>query len=105
MTNPTISLNEKYKPLITSPSRYFICSGGRGSGKSYSVATYAVLKTFEKDNVILFTRWTMVSAHLSVIPEFLDKIEKLNLEHLFHVTKNEVINKITGSRIIFRGIK
>src|SRR5699024_7531121 len=51
------------------------------------------------------TRWTMVSAHLSVIPEFLDKIEKLNLEHLFHVTKNEVINKITGSRIIFRGIK
>lgn len=105
MNKPIIELHPKYKPLITSPARYSIVSGGRGSGKSYSIATYLVLKTFEKGNVILFSRFTMTSAHISVIPEFLDKIETMDIEHLFHITTNEIINKVTGSRILFRGIK
>jgi len=47
----------------------------------------------------------MSSAYLSVIPEFNEKIELLGLEHLFEITKTEIINKVTGSRIVFRGIK
>lgn len=105
MSKPIIELHPKYKPLITSTVRYSVVSGGRGSSKSFSVATYLVLKTFEKGNVILFSRYTMVSAHLSVIPEFTSKLEDLGIEEFFHITKNEVINKVTGSRIIFRGIK
>lgn len=53
----------------------------------------------------MFSRYTMTSAYLSVIPEFVEKLEMLNLEELFEVTKTEIINKETGSRIVFRGLK
>jgi phage terminase large subunit len=47
----------------------------------------------------------MASAHLSIIPEFLEKIELLNVSQYFDVNKSEIINTLTGSDIIFRGIK
>ena len=61
--------------------------------------------TFETDHVILFTRYTLTSASISIIPEFLEKIELLGLESEFYITKDEMINKNTGSKIIFKGIK
>jgi phage terminase large subunit len=60
---------------------------------------------FEKGHTILFTRLTMTSAHLSIIPEFVDKIEQMELLEYFEVTKTEIIHKLTGSKIIFKGIK
>lgn len=54
---------------------------------------------------VLFTRFTMMSAHLSIIPEFLEKISLLGLENIFNVNKTEVVNTATTSDIIFRGIK
>lgn len=100
-----IKLNPKYKPLIFGRQRYNIISGGRGSGKSFSIASYLLALTLERGNVILFSRWTMSSINISVYPEFLDKIEMLNLTHLYEITKNEIINKETGSKIIFKGMK
>ena len=32
-----IDVNLKYEPIKTSDARYFIVTGGRGSGKSYSI--------------------------------------------------------------------
>ncbi len=54
---------------------------------------------------VLFTRYTMVSAHLSIIPEFLEKISLLGFENIFSVNKAEVINLGNQSDILFRGIK
>ena len=54
---------------------------------------------------ILFTRYTMVSAHLSIIPEFLEKITLLGYENIFSVNKAEVLNLGNESDILFRGIK
>lgn len=54
---------------------------------------------------ILFTRYTMVSAHLSIIPEFLEKITLLGYENIFSVNKAEVVNTKNNSDILFRGIK
>ncbi len=100
-----IKLSKKFLPLIKESSRYFVISGGRGSGKSFSVALFLLLLLFEKGHVILFSRYTMKSAELSVIPEFTSKIEFLGLTEFFHITKKEIINKLTNSRIIFSGIK
>ena len=100
-----IVLKNKYKPLIYSKSRYFIISGGRASGKSYSVASFLLMLTFEKGHKILFTRYTMSSAHISIIPEFLQKIELLDISEHFDITKTSIINKLTGSEILFRGMK
>ena len=54
---------------------------------------------------VLFTRFTMISAHLSIIPEFLEKITLMKLDSLFNINKADVINTSTQSDIIFRGIK
>jgi len=99
-----ILIKNKYKAL-GSDSRYFIVSGGRGSGKSYSVNLFLLLLTYESGHVILFTRYTLTSAHVSIIPEFIDKIETAKLHDDFYITKDEIINKTTGSKILFRGIK
>jgi len=99
-----IVIKNKYKAL-GSNSRYFIVSGGRGSGKSYSVNLFLLLLTYEQGHTILFTRYTLTSAHVSIIPEFIDKIETAKLHDDFYITKDEIINKTTGSKILFRGIK
>ena len=82
-----IQLIEKYEPLFQAQSRYFLITGGRGSSKSFSVATYLVLLSMESNHTILFTRYTMTSAHLSIIPEFIEKIELLELQEHFDITK------------------
>ena len=99
-----IKINHKYNNL-GSDSRYFVVSGGRGSGKSYSVNSFLLLLTYEVGHVILFTRYTLTSAHISIIPEFIDKIDTANLRQDFHITKDEIINLKTGSKILFKGIK
>ena len=54
---------------------------------------------------ILFTRYTMTSARLSIIPEFLEKISLLGYDEVFSVNKSEVVNLKNKSDILFRGIK
>jgi len=100
-----LTLNKKYIPLFTSDSRYYVITGGRGSGKSFGVTMYLLMLTYELNHVILFTRYTLTSAHVSIIPEFIEKIELANLQNDFHITKDEIINKKTGSKILFKGIK
>ena len=99
-----VTLNPKYK-TFGSDSRYFIVTGGRGSGKSYSINLLLLLLTYESGHTILFTRYTLTSAHVSIIPEFIDKIDILDKHSDFHITKDEIINLRTGSKILFKGIK
>jgi len=99
-----IELDKKYKPL-GNDTRYFVVTGGRGSGKSYSVNSLLVALTYERGHTILFTRYTMASAHISIIPEFIEKLEELDKVEDFHITKDEITNLQTGSKIIFKGIK
>ena len=54
---------------------------------------------------VLFTRYTMISAHLSIVPEILEKIGLLGFTSIFNINKSEVVNTKTNSDIIFRGIK
>ena len=100
-----IKLNSKYQPLFENETRFFIITGGRGSAKSFGVGTFTNLLSFEQGHTILFTRQTMTSAHLSIIPEFQEKIDLMELNDYFAVTKTEIINRQSGSKIIFRGIK
>ena len=100
-----ITLNPKYSPLFTNDTRFFIITGGRGSAKSFAVGTFINLLSFEQGHTILFTRQTMTSAHLSIIPEFQEKIDMMEHNDYFSINKSEIINKKTGSKIIFKGIK
>lgn len=99
-----IKLNPKYNSL-GSDSRYYIITGGRGSSKSFSANVFLLFLTYERGHTILFTRYTLTSAHISIIPEFIDKINLLGLNSDFYITKDEIINLKTGSKILFKGIK
>jgi phage terminase large subunit len=99
-----IKLNPKYKSLFSTDCRITICTGGRGSAKSFAVSTFLCLLSFEQSQRILYTRQTMTSAHLSVIPEFQQKLEILGVEDKFTVNKTEIINKESGSEILFKGL-
>lgn len=103
---------EIYHPLYTDKEKFIILiTGGRGSGKSFNAGAFIERLTFEKTEVeklahqILYTRYTMISASMSVIPEVQEKIELDGTEKYFNVTKTDIVNKMTGSRIMFRGIK
>lgn len=100
-----ITINKKYVPLFDSQSRYFVITGGRGSGKSFALNSFLLLLTYEVGHTILFTRYTLTSAHISIIPEFVEKIEMADLHNDFSITKDEIINLRTGSKILFKGIK
>jgi len=100
-----LSLSNKYQIFQESDSRYFIVTGGRGSGKSFAINTFLLLLTYEAGHTILFTRYTLRSASISIIPEFIEKIELLKKTDDFIITKDEVLNKVTKSKILFRGIK
>lgn len=106
MTNK-ISINKKYSHLINNDynSRYLILSGGRGSGKSYAASLALVMLLTKPNYRILYTRYTLVSASVSIIPEFLEKIELLGLSNIFNTTQNSVKNKLNGSEILFKGIR
>jgi PBSX family phage terminase large subunit len=100
-----ITFNEKYKPLWTTDCFITVVTGGRGSGKSFAVGDFIENLTFEQGHKILYTRYTLDSASDSIIPEFQEKISLEEHDHHFHVTKKDIINKETGSEILFRGIK
>jgi phage terminase large subunit-like protein len=103
----TVKIKEKYEPLFNWPAdtRYMLVTGGRGSSKSFSAATAIVCwMDREPGRKILFTRYTLVSAKDSIIPEFLEKIDLLGLGARFAASANEITH-VNGSKIIFRGIK
>ena len=103
-----VVLNQKYGPLFDAEdkNRYFICTGGRGSGKSFSITIFLVNLTFEYGQKILFTRYTLTSAKTSIIPQFIECLEALGYgNETFEITNDTITNKQTGSQILFKGIK
>jgi len=104
---PTLRFSDKYRPLFDVPRqvRYVICTGGRGSGKSFGVSASMAARADQSDGwKILYTRYTITSAADSIIPEFLEKVDLMGLSDRFEQTGRDVENK-SGSVLLFRGIK
>ena len=100
-----VAYNTKYKPLFRKArTRYKIVTGGRGSGKSFAISSALVCDTYSDDYNTLFTRYTMVAAHDSIIPEFVDKVSLFQLDSDFHITRQDVVNTVSGAGILFRGL-
>lgn len=100
-----------YYPLYTDKEHFiFLITGGRGSGKSHASSTFVERLTFEYNDAlklahqILYTRYTMVSAAISVIPEVREKIDLDETGEYFKCTRTDIVNKMTGATIMFRGI-
>jgi hypothetical protein len=98
-------INDKHQILYTSDKRYVYEKGGRGSGKSFAISDYALRLTYDVNRVVLFLRYTMVSASVSIVPEFETQMEINECQDNFHISGSEITNKKTGSKIIFKGVK
>ena len=107
-----IKTHKVYYPIYANKDKFIILiTGGRASGKSHFVSSFLERLTFEMTPVdkivhqILYTRYTMVSANISIIPEFLEKAELDGTQKYFRSTRSDVTNKMTGSTVMFRGLK
>ena len=98
-------IKEIYKPLYTTKKRYVILTGGRGSGKTHAVQDYLIRLMEDVGRGILYTRYTMKSVKESIIPLFLKYIDTVGDSRNYYTTATKVINKRTGSFIMFSGIK
>jgi phage terminase large subunit len=100
-----IKVPKPYRPLYNTEKSIILLTGGRGSAKSFNAATFAKRLTYEKNHKLLYTRYTMDSASKSIIPEFNEKIEMEHDGMYFSVNNTDITNIITGSQILFSGIK
>ena len=97
--------NPLFREIYRTNKRYILITGGRAGAKSHSISTFICELSYDKSQKTLFTRYTMTAAEISIIPEFKSKIEALEVTHAFSINKSDIVNKITGNEILFRGIK
>lgn len=98
-----------FEPLFSDhidDPRYYQVYGGRGSGKSFTVACAMVDKTYsEHKHKILYLRQTMTTSEDSTIADVRAAIEKMGVEAHFRESKGVIVNITTGSTITFKGIR
>ena len=99
-----------YYPLYNDKTHFiYLITGSRASGKSFSASQFIERLTFEYNaerkiaHKILYTRYTMVSAAISVIPEVKEKIEIDGTQDYFKNTKTDIVNKM-GSPVKVCGL-
>jgi len=100
-----IKIQPQFRDLYTTKKFIVLLTGGRGSGKSFNASTFISKLSFEAGHKILFSRYTMTAAAISIIPEFREKIDLEGFQDYFTITNNEIINTVSDSSILFRGIK
>jgi phage terminase large subunit len=96
-----VSIPEAFEPLLTSSRRYRIAIGGRGSGKSMTVAMMALIEVVQGKK-ILCCREYQNSITDSVHSLLANLITELDLPG-FEVTAQK-ISHTSGGEFIFRGL-
>lgn len=96
-------LSNHFKELFQ-PHRYKVLYGGRGSGKSFSVATALIFLSNAVKLRILCCREIQNSIRDSSYQILKDSAERLGITHNFTFKEAEIVNNLTGSRFIFSGL-
>jgi phage terminase large subunit len=98
-----IQVIPKLKPIYSSTHRFIDLYGGRGSGKSWTIADFLLIKGYEKRKRILCGREIQNSIKDSVHKLLSDRIEKYNF-HSFYTIKNDSIVGNNGTEFLFKGL-
>ena len=83
-----IEMPKKCLQVLSQKARYKLLYGGRGSGKSWSIARYLVIKAAFGKFRILCTREFQNSIRDSVYRLLVDQISELKLENYFLIQKD-----------------
>ena len=103
MSRTRVEVPDKLLPLFQ-PKRYKILHGGRGSGKSWSVARALIALGATKPISVLCARETQKSIQESVHRLLKDQIELLNLQGVYTVQETKIIGN-NGTEFTFAGIR
>ena len=99
-----IEIPEKLNyPLRLSTKKHRLVKGGRGGGKSESIARVILEKMMQGSGNVLCSRSVQNSIEDSVYSLLSKLIIKMELTPVFRILKNAIIYVPTGSRIIFKG--
>lgn len=99
-----VELPEKLGFLFE-PWRYKVVYGGRGGGKSWSIARALIVKAMGGSLRVFCARELQVSINDSVHKLLEDQIGELGCSDFFDITRNSIKCTRTGSEFIFAGIR
>lgn len=88
----------------TKPGRYKSAKGGRGSGKTWAVATLLVLRAVQQKTRIACCREFQASIKVSAKPALEIAIHRLGLDDYFTINK-QTIDCYNGSHFFFSGME
>ena len=98
-----LQLVPKLKPLARSV-RTKVAYGGRGSGKSFTIAQLLILKSYQQPMRVLCAREIQKSINDSVLQLLSDTIDRMGLAAFFDVQKTQILGK-NGTRFLFSGLR
>jgi len=104
-----LSIAEPFLPLFDESdpnykARYIVYYGGRGSGKTVSIAKALLLRGYRNKERILCCREYQNSISDSVLRTLEDEIEVLGLQSFYKVQNNGIFG-LNGTEFIFKGVK
>jgi phage terminase large subunit len=100
----TVRIGEKFSNTLFAPARHKALYGGRGSGKSWAVATYLVLKAAHTRLRIVCARQFQNSIRDSSKELIEKRIRDLKVAG-FTITERSISHDDTGSQFIFVGLE
>lgn len=103
MAKLTVDISRPFVEFLK-PYRYKIAYGGRGSGKSWTIADLLVLMAYQRPLRILCARELQLSIQESVHRLIADCIERRGLQAHFLIEKAAIYGN-NGSQFLFSGIK
>lgn len=99
-----IRLAPIYEP-IWKKKRLKACFGGRGAGRTHSIARYILIRSMKERVRIWCARETQKSIAQSVHHVFVELINTYNLGQYFSITKDDIKCVATGSYFMFKGFR
>lgn len=104
-----IRVAEHFAPLFNPANenyhkRYIVYYGGRGSGKTVSIAKALLFRGHQNKERILCAREFQNSIADSVIRTLADEIGELGLDDFYEVQRDRIIGK-NGTEFIFKGLR
>lgn len=104
MTQEVEILDRIYEELIVNcDKRHRGAYGGRGSGKSWSIARILLLYGMENKQFIICVREVQKSIEHSVKKLLEDTIELFGWQYFYKIRKNDIIG-VNGTKFIFAGL-
>jgi phage terminase large subunit len=101
--NLNLQIPKAYEFLFAK-KRFKVLYGGRGAGKSFSIADALLILGCQKPLRILCARELQISIADSVHRLLSDRIEALNLDGFYKITQKS-IEGVNGTTFLFKGLK